>query len=115
MGGDDSICSSVVELAQDGLGDGSARRRFGSRTELVDKDECLAVRLRQHVLHVVKERAVGTQVVVDGLVVSDVDHYAVEDHEFRRLRCRNEHAPLEHVLEQADCLEADRFSSCVRT
>ena len=78
MCGDHSISSSLVELAQDGLCDGSSGRRLRARTELVYQHEGLVVRIGQHLLHVAQERAVCTEVIVDRLVVSDIDHYPVE-------------------------------------
>ena len=115
VGGYDSVCASLVQFAEYGLCDGSTCRRFGSGSELVYEHERLVVGLFQHVLHVLKEGAVGTQVVVDRLVVSDVHHDAVEDHEFGCLRCRYQHTPLEHVLEESDGLQADRLSSRIRS
>ena len=85
VGGDDSVCAALVQVAQDRFGNGASGCRLGTRTELVDEDEGLVVGLCEHLLHVLEERTVCTEVVLDGLVVSDVDHDAVEDHEFGSL------------------------------
>ena len=79
MGGDDAVGAAAVELGEDRLGDGAARRRLRARAEFVDQHEGLVVRFREHLLHVREEGTVGGEVVVDGLVVPDGDHNAVED------------------------------------
>ena len=47
--------------------------------------------------------------------VTDIHHQPVEDHHFRSLGRRNQHAPLEHVLQQAGCLEADGLATGIGT
>ena len=115
MGGDHSISSALVKLAQDGLGNGSSGCRLGTRTELVNEHECLLISHGQHVLHVSEERTVCTEVVVDGLVISYVHHDPVEHKHLGCFRSRDQHSPLEHVLEKAHCLQTDGLSSCIRS
>ena len=69
----------------------------------------------EHGLHVGQKRTICTEVVIDGLIVADTYHDAVEYRKFGCFGCRDEHAPLEHILQQAHCLQADRLSSGVRT
>ena len=83
--------------------------------ELVDQHERLAVGLGEHLLHVRQEGAVRREVVVYGLVVAYADHNSLEYREFRSLRCRDEHSPLEHVLQQAGGLEADGLAARIGT
>ena len=113
MGRDDAVDAALVELAEDGFGDGAAGRRLRAGPEFVDEHEGLAVRTGEHVLHVGEEGTVGAEVVVDGLVVSDAEQDAVEDRHFRGLRGRDEHAPLEHILQQPRRLEADGLAAGV--
>ena len=47
------------------------------------------------------------------MVVSYGHHYAVKDRQFRRFRCRDEHPPLEHILQKAGGFEAHALSACV--
>ena len=63
----------LVELLQDGLGNGSANLRLGTAAHLVDKDESFLTSLREEQLHVLQVAAIGTQVVLDALLVADVN------------------------------------------
>ena len=113
MGCDDAIGATGVQFVEDGLGDGAAGRRLGAGTELVDEHERALVGHLQHGFHVREEGAVGGQVVLEGLVVSDGDHDAVEHGEFRSLRGGDEHTPLEHILKQSHGLQAHALAAGV--
>ena len=63
--------------------------------------------------HVGEEGAVGAQVVLEVLVVADAHGDALEDREFGALGRGDEHAPLEHVLQQSHGLEADGLAAGV--
>ena len=80
---------------------------FGSGTEFVYQHQSLGVRFREHFFHGREEGAVGTEVVVDGLPVTDVGHDAVENDHLGGFGGRDEHTPLEHVLKEAYRLQAD--------
>ena len=73
MGCDHTHHPVLVELLQDGLGNGSANLRLGAAAHLVDKDESLLTSLREEQLHVLQVAAIGTQVVLDALLVADVN------------------------------------------
>ena len=94
----DSVGPATIEFAKDGFRDGTSRSRLRTRTELIDQHESAVISLCQHFLHVHKEGAVCTEVIVDRLVVSYVNHDPVEHQHLRSLRSRDEHAPLEHIL-----------------
>ena len=111
MGGDDSVAAPAVEFREYGLGYGSAGCRFGSGTEFIYQHQGLRIRLLEHAAHLVQEGAVGAQVVVYALSVAYVHHYPVENRQLRTLRGRDEHAPLEHVLQQTYGLEAYGLAS----
>ena len=99
MRGNNAIDTPFVELAENGFRNGSAGSRLSSGAELIDQDQCLFIGAGQHILHRVEERTVGAEIIVNGLAVSNIRHDSVEYHQFGCLRGRNEHSPLEHVLE----------------
>ena len=70
--------------------------------------------MTDEVLHVRQVRAVGAEIVFDALFVADIDEDTLEDARARVLVERNGDAALEHVLQQSDGLQADRFPSSVR-
>ena len=112
--GDHAIDAPAVEFREDGLGDRAAGRRLRAGTELVDEHEGLFVRVGEQVPHVGEEGTVGAEVVFQVLVVPDAHRDPVEDGKFRAFGCGDEHAPLEHVLQQARRLEADGLAARVR-
>ena len=75
----------------------------------------MGVRFLQHVFHRLEEGTVCTEIIVNGLSVSDIGHYAVEDHHLGCLGSRDEHTPLKHVLKQSHCLQTHGFASGIRT
>ncbi len=115
MGGDHSIDSSFVHLAEYRLRDCSSGGRFGAGPELIDENEGLAVGRRKHCLHVLQEGTVGAEVVFEVLVVADADHDSFEHGKLRNFGSRYEHAPLEHVLQKSGSLEADGLAPCIGT
>ena len=114
VGRDDPVHAAAVELGEDGFGDGAAGSRFGAGAEFVNQHEGAVVRFGEDVLHRSKEGAICTQVVVNGLAVADIDHDAVEEGHLGGLGGWDEHTPLEHVLQQADGLQADGLAAGVR-
>ena len=109
-----TIDSTAVKFSKYGLGNRSSGRRLRAASKLIDEHERSRVGFRQHHLHVGEERAVGAEVVVYGLVVADVHHNPVEDHQFRCLGGRDEHSPLKHILQKPESLEAHGLSACIR-
>ena len=73
----------------------------------------MLVSVSQKAVHVGKKRAVGTEVVLKRLVVTYAYGNTVENRQLRGLGSRNQHSPLEHILEQTHGLEAYRFASGV--
>ena len=108
------VDSAPVQFGKYCLGDCTSGSRLCSRPEFVYEDEGAAVGLGEHLLHVRKERTVGTQVILYGLVVPDAHHDPVKDHHFRCLGSRNGHSPLEHILKKSHCLQAYRLASGIR-
>ena len=115
VGGDDTIGSRLHETFENRFGYRPAYHRLRTRTEFVDKDERPGTCPGQHMLHVEQMRRVGTQVVVDGLFVTDVDEYAVEYRKFGIFEYRHRKTALEHVLQQPHGLETYRLASGIRT
>ncbi len=58
-------------------------------------------------------RAVGRQVVQDGLLVADVDEKALKQAALRVDAHGRHQAALQHVLQQAGGLQAYRLAACV--
>ena len=113
VGGDHAPGTALVQLGEYGLGYRSTGRRFRARAEFVNQHEAVFIRFREHGVHIRKEGAVGAQVVFERLVVAYAHLNAVENRELRGFRGRDEHAPLEHVLQQPYGLQAYRLSSGV--
>ena len=113
MRGDHSPHAATVELGEDRLGNGAAGRRLRAGAEFVDEHERVLVSVGEHIAHVREEGTVGTQVVLEVLVVADAHGNAVEDRKLGALGCGDEHAPLEHILEQSDRLQADGLAAGV--
>ena len=114
MGGDDAVGPVLLYLRQHSFCDSPAGGRLGAAAEFVDEHQRLLSGADYDFLEILQVGAVGTEVVLQRLVVADVDEYVVENHEFRHFGGRHQHAPLEHVLQQSDRLEADRLSAGVR-
>ncbi len=60
-------------------------------------------------------RAVSAEVIFNGLVVTYVDKYVVENSKMGVLVHRRQHSALSHVLHYADSFEAYGFSSGIWT
>ena len=115
MGGNHAVGPHLVEPCQYGFGDGAAGRRLRTAAELIDQHERGGRGVREDLPHVLQMGTVCAQIVLQRLVIADVDEDAVEDHQLAHLGCRNEHTPLEHVLEQTDRLETNRLAAGIRT
>ena len=115
VGGNHPVHTPAVYFAEYRLGYRAAGGRFGAGTEFVYQHQGLFIGAAQHIAHLREEGTVGAEVVLDVLVVSYAHHYPVEDRELRGLGCGDEHTPLEHILEQAGGLQADRLAPGVRS
>ena len=115
VGGNNAEHLSFHQFFQDSFRYRTANERFGTRTHLVDEDECALICLTQEGAHVTQVRRVGGQFVLDGLFVSDIDHQLVKQSRPTLLRHRHEQTALEHVLQQRHGLEAYRLTAGIRT
>ena len=111
VGGNNPIYPAFVEFRQDGFGDGAAGRGLRSAAELVNQHQGPGIRQVQHLPHIGQEGRIGTEVVLQALVIADAHHDTVEYRQFRRLGGGDEHAPLEHVLQQPRGLQANGFAA----
>ena len=68
-----------LELFQNRFGNGPSDNRFGTGSEFVDQDQRTVVGMAQDILHVEQMRAVGTQIVVDRLLIPDINKDALEN------------------------------------
>ena len=101
----------LVQLLEDGLGDGPANLRFGATAHLVDEDERLLAATREEKFHVLQVAAVGTQVVLDALLVTDVDKDVIEQPHVGIVAQSGQQATLHHVLHHAHGLETHRLAA----
>ena len=58
---------------------------------------------------------VGTQIVLDALLIADINHDTLEDTCGRAITDRNRQAALQHILQQANRFQAYRFTTSIRT
>ena len=115
VGGNDPIHPAFVEFCQDGFGDGAAGRGFRSAAEFINQHEGFLVRTVQHLPHIGQEGRIGAEVVFQALVVSDAHHDAVEHRQLRGLGGGDEHAPLEHVLQEPRGFQANGLAAGIGT
>lgn len=76
--GDDTERLFLVEAFQYGFGDGASYLGFCSTTEFINQDEAPFIAVFHHDFHVRKVGGVGTQIIFNGLLVTDVNEYAAE-------------------------------------
>ena len=113
MGGDYAISPEGVQFMENSLCYGAAGCRLRSSAEFIYQNQRFGICRRQHGLHISEEGAIGGEVILKGLVISNRHHNAVKDRQFRCLRRGDEHSPLEHILQQAGGFEADALSAGV--
>ena len=94
VGGDNSECPLLVEAFQNGFGDGTANLRFRAAAKFVDQDEAAFIAVFHHNLHIGQMRRVGTQVIFDGLLITDIDKDTAEYAGMTALVQRNQHTAL---------------------
>ena len=115
VGGDDAECSALVETLEQCLGNCSTYEWLGSATELVNKNKRVLVAVTECVFHVEQVARVGTQVVLDALLVANVDEQIAEYTCLAALVHRDEKTALQHILQQTGSLKAHRLTAGVRT
>ena len=76
---DDAEGLFLVEPFQDGFGYGAADLRFRAASEFVDEQKTGTTASFHHVFHVEQMAGIGTQVVLNALLVPDVDEDAAEN------------------------------------
>ena len=104
--GDYPVHATAVQFRQDCLRNGSSRRRLGAAAELVDQHQRTRPGVAQHRLHLLQERRIRGEVVLQALVVAYREHNLLEHRQFGSFGGGHKHAPLEHVLQQSGGLEA---------
>ena len=111
VGGDDRPRTFCEQLLQHGLGQRTTDARLCACAELVDEDERTARGLPHHVLHVEQMGGVGGEVVLQALLIANVYHHITKHAAARALPHGNGHPTLQHVLQEAYRLEADRLAT----
>ena len=115
VGGDDTKGTFLVEDLQHRFRHCPTNLGFCTSTKLINEDEALPVAMLHHVLHVEQMGRIGGKVILQTLFVADVDEDAAEDAEHAALGNRDGHSALEHILQQACGLQADRLATCIRS
>ena len=115
MGGDNSHHLTVVELLQYGLGYGASHLGFSAASHLIDQDKRFSTTTRQEEFHVLQVTAVGTQIVFDTLLVTDVDKDVSEKPHVRVISHGGQQSALHHILHHTHGLEAHRLAAGIRT
>ena len=59
MGSNNPHGMTLIQLFDDGLGNGAARARLGAATQLVDEEKRTVVGIGQQLLHILEVRRVG--------------------------------------------------------
>jgi len=109
--GHHSPCTFLAKLAKNTLRYSPADLRFGTSSKLVDEDKRAPRSLSHHDFHVEKMRRISTQIVLQALFVTDINHQVLKNSTFTAVANRNAQTHLKHVLQHAHGLEAHRFSS----
>ena len=115
VGSDDSECSFLVETFQDGFGNSASNLRFRTSTELVNQDEAPFVTALHHDFHIGQVRRVGTQIIFNRLLITNIDKDATEYTGMTTFVQGNQHAALQHILQQTDCFQTDGLTSGIRS
>ena len=76
---DDPEGSLIIEAMQESLCDGSTYRRLCPPSKLIDEYQALPVTPTDELLHISQMGAVGTQVILYGLLITDIDVELVKE------------------------------------
>ena len=115
VGRDDAIDLLAVELAEDGLRDGSTYLRLCAATELIDQNEGRISRVAQEELHVLQMTRIGREVIVDTLLITDIHEDILVDGARGIILHRHGQAMLQHILHEAEGLQTHRLTTGIRT
>ena len=115
VGGDDSECSFLVETFQYGFGNSTSDLRLRTSTELVNQDEAPFVTALHHDFHIGQVRRVGTQIIFNRLLITNIDKDAAEYTGMTTFVQGNQHTALQHILQQTDCFQTDGLTSGIRS
>ena len=99
VGSDDSECSFLVETFQYGFGNSTSDLRLCTSTELVNQDEAPFVAALHHDFHVGQVRRVGTQIIFNRLLITNIDKDAAEYTGMTTFVQGNQHTALQHILQ----------------
>ena len=113
VGRDDTETPVSVEAVEERLGDRPADLGLGTATELVDQEDRALVAVLDEKFHVHQVGTVGTQVVLDALLVADIDEHPAEQARARAFVQGDQESALQHVLQEPDRFEADRLTAGV--
>ena len=92
---------------------GTTRCRLCSCSELIYKHQRVVCCLLQHLFHVCKVGTIGTQIIFKRLLITYIYKDIVKYPELAHLACRNQHTPLEHILQHPHSFKTYRFSACI--
>ncbi len=105
----------AVELIQQGFGNGRTNLRLRAATKLIDEKQRFFIAVFKKKLHIEQVRTVSRQVVFDGLFIANIDKNVVEYAYAGIFFDRYRQAALNHILQQTDGFEANRFSPGIGT
>ena len=89
--------------------------RLRTSTELVNQDEAPFVTALHHDFHIGQVRRVGTQIIFNRLLITNIDKDATEYTGMTTFVQGNQHAALQHILQQTDCFQTDGLTSGIRS
>ena len=115
VGGDDAKSFLLPELLQNGFGNGSANGRLRTSAKLVNQQQCIAISLSHHILHVEQVARIGGQIIGYRLFVADIYHDMTEDTAGRAFADGYGQSALQHILQQAYRLQTYRLTARIRT
>ena len=84
-------------------------------TELVNQDEAPFVTALHHDFHIGQVRRVGTQIIFNRLLITNIDKDAAEYTGMTTFVQGNQHTALQHILQQTDCFQTDGLTSGIRS
>src|SRR5690606_15968901 len=103
-----------MEYFQYRFGNRSAKKRIGARTEFINEHHGFSVGMLGEMLHFSEVSAVGTQIALDGLVITNIGEYLSEYTHARYRIGGDGQTCLNHQLQQSDRFHTNRFSTGVR-
>ena len=101
----------VVELFEYGLGYCTANLRLGATAHLIDENKSFFATFSEEQLHVLQMAAIGTQVVLYALLVTDIDENVMEQADVGIVTQGGQQTALHHILHNADSLETHRLAT----